>query len=78
MNAERVSQLISVYRDGLLDDTLPFWINHGIERAFSGVRLGFRLSETLGPERLADGDVGPAVPAGTTVTFLGMGSTLDT
>ena len=28
MDLNRINQLLSVYRDGLLDDTLPFWLKH--------------------------------------------------
>ncbi|MCH5373180.1 MAG: AGE family epimerase/isomerase, partial [Planctomycetes bacterium] len=33
---ERVAQLISVYRDGLLRDTLPFWLNHALDGQYGG------------------------------------------
>lgn len=29
-------QLIRIYRDGLLEDTLPFWINHCVDREHGG------------------------------------------
>jgi N-acylglucosamine 2-epimerase len=29
-------QLMKVYRDGLLEDTLPFWINHCVDREYGG------------------------------------------
>jgi N-acylglucosamine 2-epimerase len=31
-----IEQLITVYRDGLLHDTLPFWINHSVDRESGG------------------------------------------
>lgn len=41
MNKERVDELITVYRDGLLLDTVPFWLKNGVDREnggfFSGV-----------------------------------------
>ena len=36
MTKERVSELISVYRDGLLDDVLPFWLAHGVDHEHGG------------------------------------------
>ena len=36
MSPERVDALIATYRDGLLHDTLPFWINHGVDREYGG------------------------------------------
>lgn len=36
MDEERAQQLKSVYRTGLLDDTLPFWIEHAVDREHGG------------------------------------------
>ncbi|HAY82120.1 MAG TPA: N-acylglucosamine 2-epimerase [Planctomycetaceae bacterium] len=36
MDAARRSQLMDVYRDGLLQDTLPFWMNHCIDKQHGG------------------------------------------
>lgn len=36
MQRERIEDLIRVYRDGLLDDTMPFWIDHGVDREHGG------------------------------------------
>ncbi|HID21204.1 MAG TPA: N-acylglucosamine 2-epimerase [Planctomycetaceae bacterium] len=36
MNARRIDQLIRVYRDTLLEDVLPFWIEHGVDREYGG------------------------------------------
>jgi len=36
MNDQRVRELLSVYRRGLLDDTLPFWLNHGVDHEHGG------------------------------------------
>jgi len=36
MTLEQIDALISTYRDGLLGDTLPFWINHAVDREFGG------------------------------------------
>jgi N-acylglucosamine 2-epimerase len=33
---ERIAELIAVYRDGLLEDTLPFWTRHAIDREHGG------------------------------------------
>lgn len=32
----RIDELIAVYRDGLLEDTLPFWIRHAVDRQCGG------------------------------------------
>lgn len=29
-------QLLAIYRDGLLGDTLPFWLQHGVDREYGG------------------------------------------
>ena len=36
MNQQRIDDLISVYRNGLLKNTLPFWLNHSIDREHGG------------------------------------------
>jgi len=36
MTREQIDHLIAVYRDGLLNDTLPFWIRHGIDHEHGG------------------------------------------
>lgn len=36
MTPERRQALIATYRDGLLQDTLPFWINHAVDHEFGG------------------------------------------
>jgi len=33
---KRVEELITIYRDGLLQDTLPFWINHSVDKECGG------------------------------------------
>jgi N-acylglucosamine 2-epimerase len=37
MDLRRIDELITVYRDGLLDDTLPFWLTHGVDREYGGI-----------------------------------------
>ena len=32
LTTERIDELIAVYRDGLLNDTLPFWIDRCVDR----------------------------------------------
>jgi N-acylglucosamine 2-epimerase len=49
MTPERLNHLLVTYRDGLLADTLPFWIRHGIDHEHGGYftaldRDGARLS----------------------------------
>jgi len=36
MTPERIAELIAVYRDGLLEDTLPFWTGHAVDREHGG------------------------------------------
>ena len=36
MKKERMEELIRIYRDGLLDDTVPFWMKHTIDREHGG------------------------------------------
>jgi N-acylglucosamine 2-epimerase len=36
MAPERIDELIGIYRDGLLEDTLPFWIDHCVDRECGG------------------------------------------
>jgi N-acylglucosamine 2-epimerase len=37
MDAARLDHLIRVYRDGLVDDTLPFWLRHGADPDAGGI-----------------------------------------
>ncbi len=39
MNEPRLRELLAVYRDGLLGDTLPFWIDHCVDREHGGFRF---------------------------------------
>ncbi len=36
MEPGKIERFISIYRDGLLNDTLPFWLRHSIDREFGG------------------------------------------
>jgi N-acylglucosamine 2-epimerase len=36
MNNQRIEELIPVYRDGLLNDTVPFWTEHAVDRECGG------------------------------------------
>jgi N-acylglucosamine 2-epimerase len=36
MSPKRIDALIATYRDGLLRDTLPFWISHAVDREYGG------------------------------------------
>ena len=38
MAIQRIDQLISVHRNGLLNDTIPFWMTHGMDWQFGGLR----------------------------------------
>ncbi len=39
MHLQRIDELIAVYRDGLLNGTLPFWINHCVDREYGGFMM---------------------------------------
>jgi len=39
MEAHRIEELIAVYRDGLLKDTLPFWLRHAVDREQGGFQF---------------------------------------
>ena len=36
MESDRIDELSAVYRNGLLNDTLPFWINHSVDARYGG------------------------------------------
>ena len=36
MDSKRIDELISIYRDGLLEDTIPFWTRHSVDRECGG------------------------------------------
>ena len=37
IDAARLAHLVRVYRDGLLDDTVPFWMRHGADAEHGGI-----------------------------------------
>lgn len=37
MTPERIDRLVAVYRDGLLNNTLPFWLEHAQDLEFGGI-----------------------------------------
>ncbi|HPK71581.1 MAG TPA: hypothetical protein PLN93_06545, partial [Vicinamibacterales bacterium] len=37
MHASRLDALVRVYRDGLLQDTVPFWLRHGADPEYGGI-----------------------------------------
>ncbi len=39
MDTQRTDELIRVYRDGLLEDVLPFWIEHAVDRQHGGFTI---------------------------------------
>lgn len=47
MNTDRIESLIATYRDGLLNDTLPFWIEHGVDPQFGGVMTALDQDGTI-------------------------------
>ncbi|MCA8986847.1 MAG: AGE family epimerase/isomerase, partial [Planctomycetaceae bacterium] len=36
MDRHRKQELLTTYRDGLLNDTLPFWLKHAVDREYGG------------------------------------------
>ncbi len=53
MKLEKIDAFIRIYRDGLLNDTIPFWIRHSIDKEFGGFmfsvdRDGSRLDTDKG------------------------------
>ncbi len=52
MNPKRIRELREVYRRGLLEDTLPFWIEHSVDREHGGFRLSLdRDGSVLCPDK---------------------------
>ena len=47
MDLDRINQLLSVYRDGLLDDTLPFWLKHCVDREHGGFMMSLNRDGSL-------------------------------
>jgi N-acylglucosamine 2-epimerase len=39
LDDQRIEELIGVYRDGLLDDVVPFWVKHAVDREHGGFML---------------------------------------
>ncbi|HEX6962144.1 MAG TPA: AGE family epimerase/isomerase, partial [Lacipirellula sp.] len=37
MDRARIDELIAIYGDGLLNDTVPFWISHGVDHECGGI-----------------------------------------
>lgn len=37
MDSARRNELLTIYRDGLLHDTLPFWLKHGVDHEYGGI-----------------------------------------
>ncbi len=38
-NTESIKNLKELYRDGLLNDTLPFWIKYSVDRKYGGFTI---------------------------------------
>ena len=47
MDANRTNELLSVYRDGLLDDVIPFWSEHGVDRKCGGFITSLNRDGTI-------------------------------
>ncbi len=42
-----LNRLSRIYREGLLDDVLPFWLNHAVDREFGGIMASVDRDGTL-------------------------------
>ena len=47
MTPSRRDELIACYRDGLINDVLPFWVRHGWDREQGGMLTGLDRDGTL-------------------------------
>lgn len=47
MDATHRSELIATYRDGLLNDTLPFWLQHSVDREYGGFMTSLNRDGTV-------------------------------
>jgi N-acylglucosamine 2-epimerase len=47
MDQARIDQLIAIYRDGLLNDTLPFWLPRCVDRESGGFMIARDRDGTL-------------------------------
>jgi N-acylglucosamine 2-epimerase len=47
MDRHRIDQLLPVYRDGLLNDTMPFWLDHSVDREYGGFMMSLNRDGTL-------------------------------
>jgi len=47
MNFADLTALRATYRDGLLSDTLPFWLRHGLDRQHGGLLTGLDRTGTV-------------------------------
>jgi len=47
MNSQCIDELLHVYRDGLLGDTLPFWIRHAVDRQHGGFTMALNRDGSI-------------------------------
>ncbi|MEP1645123.1 AGE family epimerase/isomerase, partial [Rhodopirellula bahusiensis] len=47
MNPTRRRELVDVYRDGLLNDTLPFWLTHAVDHEHGGFLTSLNRNGTV-------------------------------
>ena len=47
MTPERIDSLIKVYRNGMLEDVLPFWIRHSVDREYGGFMFAVDRDGTI-------------------------------
>lgn len=47
MNEARRSELLAIYRDGLLHDTIPFWLSYGVDHQHGGIITSLNRDGTI-------------------------------
>ncbi len=72
MDTQRLTALRDVYRDGLLDDVIPFWLTHGLDHEFGGYMNSVDRDGTL-----LDTDKGGWQQGRTAFTFGRMYNTVE-
>ena len=47
LSGNRICELIQVYRDGLLNDVLPFWMNQAVDDQYGGIMTSLDRDGTI-------------------------------
>jgi N-acylglucosamine 2-epimerase len=52
MKEKRITGLMKLFHDGLVNDTMPFWMNHAIDKKYGGYNTMLdRKGDMLGPDK---------------------------